>query len=68
MKTKVVNRLILMLVVSLTLVNADHSGNSIDYCVHIRSCCDLRTFPLKKVSSGVYKMSMGTFPSDNQSL
>ena len=60
---KVAIRLILMLVVSLTLVNADHSGNSIDYCVHIRSCCNLRTFPPKKVSSGVYKISMGTFTS-----
>ena len=60
---KVAIRVILMLVVSLTLVNADHSSNSIDYCVHIRSCCDLRTFPPKKVSSGVYKMSMGTFTS-----
>ena len=39
-----------MLVVSLTLVNADHSGNSIDYCVHIRSCCDLRTFPPKNLN------------------
>ena len=52
-----------MLVVSLTLVNADHSDNSIDYYVHIRSCCDLRTFPPKEVSSGVYKISMGTFTS-----
>ena len=63
MTQRVTIKVILMLVVSLTLVNADHSGNSIDYCVHIRSCCDLRTFPPKKVSSGVYKMSMGTFTS-----
>ena len=63
MTQKVAIMLILMPLVSLTLVNADHSGNSIDYCVHIRSCCDLRTFPPKKVSSGVYKMSMGTFTS-----
>ena len=56
-------KVILMLVVSLTLVNADQSGNSIDYCVHIRSCCDLRAFPPRKAPSGVYKISMGTFTS-----
>ena len=33
------------------------------YRTHIKGCCDLRTFLPKKVSSGVYKMSMGTITS-----
>lgn len=31
--------------------------------IHIRKCCDLRTFLPKKVPSGTYKMSMRTFTS-----
>jgi len=56
--------LVLILVLSMTLVNAD---DSLNHCAtdpsksHIKICCDLRTFPPKKVPSGVYKMSMGTF-------
>ena len=49
----------------LTLVKAHsdltHSSTN-PSSVYIKGCCDLRTFP---VSSGVYKISTGTFSTTN---
>jgi len=57
---------ILLQLVAMIMVKAD--GDLTYYqtakpsAVFIRSCCDLRTFP---VSSGVYKISTGTFSTSN---
>ena len=50
--------LLIILLASLS-VNAN---DSLKQCTpHIRSCCDLRTFPPKDVPNGVYKMKLSTF-------
>ena len=57
------------MLLSLMLVKAQANDDSLNHCTdnpskaYIKSCCDLRTFPPKKVPSGMYKMSMGTFTS-----
>ena len=49
--------LLLILLLSLS-VNAD---DSLKQCSpYIKSCCDLRTFPLKDAPNGVHKMKLGT--------
>ena len=50
------------------MINAHDALNH--YSTHpftapIRSCCDLRIFPPDRVSTGVYKMSIGTFGTAN---
>jgi len=67
--TSGITALTLVSIPLLLLVNADDelpnhyaSNPSI---VTIKSCCDLRIFPPARVSSGVYKMSMGIFGTAN---
>ena len=59
------NVIVLVQFVILTLVKAHsdltHSSTN-PSTVYIKGCCDLRTFP---VSSGVYKISTGTFSTTN---
>ena len=64
---KIITQLVI-LTLSLLLVNAYDDLNHYSthpFTVPIRSCCDLRIFPPDRVSTGVYKMSMGTFVTAN---
>lgn len=59
---KFIEKVILNLIVnSLLLV---YANDNLKQCTpHIRSCCDLRTFPPKDAPTGMYKMNLGTFAS-----
>ena len=59
---KFIEKVILNFIVnSLLLV---YANDSLKQCTpHIRSCCDLRTFPPKDAPNGMYKMNLGTFAS-----
>ena len=64
---KIITQLVI-LTLSLLLVNAHNDLNHYSthpFTVPIRSCYDLRIFPLDRVPTGVYKMSMGTFVTAN---